>query len=599
MATPTLGLLNHTLLTAADSSTGWTLLTTAEPDLKKEGTNSMSGIFRATLATGYYTNGTAVSAVGKTIRAWMNTTNIPYMQTEASGGYQFLMYDGTTTEYKVAVGSDTYDGGWKNFVIDSALFTTLTLANAIRWGWRCNHTASAKNAINMWADAIRYLDGYYATGGTTSDKIRLSDIALVDKGTTTLNGYGVITAIDGVYFGTGKLVIGNGATSTYFEMNGTVLVFTDQDVATGLYQVTGAGSGAHVLITNSTLKSSGTTDNTRFLIDMDDADITDVVITNNVINRAAACTFKSGQTITNNRFNDCGQITPSGADMKGSIIEGYVGTADTASLIWNVATDPDGYVDNIEFTKGTTATHAIQFGTSAPTTMTLRGLSFSGYNASDAQNDSALYFSDKGTNTTWTVNLIGCSGTISYKKVRSGDVVNLVIDPVTLSVTVTDIETGDPISGARVLIEVSDGTNYPYQEPISMTGTGTTVTVVHSGHGMATNDYVVTLGATNDDDYNGVHQITVTGTDGYTFTSDETISVSPATGTLTATFAPISGTTDVNGEISDSRSYGSPQPIMGWVRKGSSQPYYKQQPVVDTISNTAGLSLNIQLIGDE
>jgi len=90
MATPALGLLNHTLLTAADASTGWTLLTTADIDLKKEGTGSLSGIFRATLATGFFTAGAAVSASGKTIRAWMNTANLSYMQPESLGGYQWL-----------------------------------------------------------------------------------------------------------------------------------------------------------------------------------------------------------------------------------------------------------------------------------------------------------------------------------------------------------------------------------------------------------------------------------------------------------------------------------------------------------------------------
>ena len=54
MATPTLG-GTPVEIDDADVNTGWTLLTTAEAEVKKEGTNSMSGIFRADLAVGFYT----------------------------------------------------------------------------------------------------------------------------------------------------------------------------------------------------------------------------------------------------------------------------------------------------------------------------------------------------------------------------------------------------------------------------------------------------------------------------------------------------------------------------------------------------------------
>lgn len=57
-------------------------------------------------------------------------------------------------------------------------------------------------------------------------------------------------------------------------------------------------------------------------------------------------------------------------------------------------------------------------------------------------------------------------------------------------------------------------------------------------------------------------------------------------------------TTDVNGQVSDTRSLGSNQPIIGRVRKSTSAPYYKTAAVVGTISSTAGLDLTVQMIGD-
>ena len=473
MAVPTLGLLNYTLLTAADASTGWTLFTTADADLKKEGANSMSGIFRATLASAYYTNGTPISADGKHIRIWLMTNNLPYMSSVANGGYELLVYDGSTTGYKTLFGSDTYQGGWFNGVVDSSLVTGITLSNATRWGVRCHHDSSAKNAVNTWIDRICYLDGYYLTGGTSGDCITLSTISTADKGTTVLYGYGVVTTIDGVYFCTGKLVIGNGATTTYFKMENDVLVFTDQMVASGLYQITGVGSGCHILINNSTIKSSGTTDNTRFVIDMSDANIASCVITNSVFLRAGNCVFLAGQTITGNTFNGCSQITHGGADMVNCSFSAYEGAADSSSMIYNVATNPKDYIKGCKFTKGTASTHAIQFGINTPITINIENVIFSGYNASNGANDSTLYFSDKGSDTTWTINCSECSGNISYKKERVGDVVNIVIPETVL--TLVGLQTGSDISiltasttTERVNVQENTGTTYPYNYTYSV-----------------------------------------------------------------------------------------------------------------------------------
>jgi len=40
-----------------------------------------------------------------------------------------------------------------------------------------------------------------------------------------------------------------------------------------------------------------------------------------LIVRAAASTFQSGQTITGNTFDDCGQITHGGADMNDCVFK--------------------------------------------------------------------------------------------------------------------------------------------------------------------------------------------------------------------------------------------------------------------------------------
>ena len=111
------------------------------------------------------------------------------------------------------------------------------------------------------------------------------------------------------------------------------------------------------------------------------------------------------------------------------------------------------------------------------------------------------------------------------------------------------------IENARVLLAVGDGSNYPYGDSVTITSSGTTATVSHTSHGMATNDYIIITGA-NEDAYNGVFQITYSTDNSYTYTMPDSAS-SPATGTITATFAVISGLTNSSGIVSDSRSWTS------------------------------------------
>ena len=601
MASATLGLINHTEIDDADATTSWAgALDTLDPDIKKEGTNSMTGVFRANGDNGYYDDGTARSSSGEHLRMWVNTINAPYMQPESSNGYQVFVNDGTNTDYYVIFGSDTYPGGWFNVVVDCALFTTVTAANVRRWGLYANHTSNAKNADNTWVDYVRYMDGYYITGGTSGDKVRLSDVAVADKGTTTLFGYGIVEEYEGNYFASGEIQLGNGTTTTFFEMDGDVLTYTDKPVANGLYKLNGNGSGADILITNSTIKASGTGDDNRPDVDMSTDSPGTVSITDTVFIRGGTFLLGSGQDWTGCTFNDCQQITANGADLTGSTIQNYEGTAGTGAILYNVSGDPDGELDLITFEKGTASTHAIQFGTTAPTTMTLRGMTFTGYNASDQQTDSVLYFPDKGTDTTWTVNVVGCTGTVSVYKARSGDTVNLVIDPKSLTITVNDPD-GNPYQGARVLAEPTSAANFPYNATVSITGSGTTATVTHTAHGLETNDYVIIKGVTNDDDYNGVYQITVTGVNTYTYTASGTLDVTPAVGTITSTYAMISDTTDVNGEVTNSWSLSANQPFLYKVGVSrTTSPFYKGvEDRADTIETTADRDITVQLVSDE
>jgi hypothetical protein len=455
MATPTFTLLNHQLLTTADANTGWFDLTTADPDIKVEGTNAMSGIFRADGEQAYYDAGSApVSAAGKTFRGWILTNNLPYMGSMAVDPYKLLAYDGSVTALKNLFGSDTYPGGWFNIVWAMADFTTLTLANGRRWGVEAGHATAARNVVNSWMDVMRYLDGYSMVGGTSGDKVRLVNIAAVDK----VSAYGVLSAYEGVYYATGTIQFGTGATAHHFEMDSQVLVFIEKPVAAGLYKLVGVGAGTNVVIKSSVIRSTGLTDTTRFGIDFDDANLAALTFTDNLVARASTVAFKAGQTCTGNTYDNCGQVNPGvgtdGADMRNSIVKGYEGTAGTAALVWANSGNPSGRLDGMAFTKGTAATHAIELGINSPTSVTLVGIDFVGYNAANGQNDSTFYVAR--TTGTVTINLSGCTGNLSYRS--AGATVSLV-NSTTLELTGLKNPTEVRVYNAGTTTEIAGAEN--------------------------------------------------------------------------------------------------------------------------------------------
>lgn len=435
MAAPTFTLTNHTLLTTADSSTGWSNLTTAEADIKVEGTNSMSGITRSDGELSYYDSGGApVTAVGKTWRGWVNTTNIAYMDTEASDPYKLYIYDSSTSETKTLFGSDTYPGGWVNFVYDMDAFTTVTLANVDRWGIEAGHASNAKNVINMWMDVMRYLDGYSMTGGTSGDEVTLASISTLDK----TSAYGVVSVsalATNVFFATGKVQFGTGATTHYFEMDGDILTFVDLNIATGLYELIGVGAGTNVVIKNSLIQSAGTTDVTRFVMDWNDTNLASFLMTDNSIIRASTILFKSGQTVTDNTFTDCGQITHAGADTSGCAVIGYEGTAGTAAVVYDVAADPGSKTSDMSFTMGTALTHAFELKPNTPSSITLDGWTVSGYSTSNGVNNSVIY---NNSGKAITVNVSGNTGVISY---RNGTSASTIVQN-TVNTTIKDVPSG-------------------------------------------------------------------------------------------------------------------------------------------------------------
>jgi hypothetical protein len=304
--------------------------------------------------------------------------------------------------------------------------------------------------------------------------------------------------------------------------------------------------------------------------------------------------FTASSAAINSTFRRTNTVTAPGTDLTGSIFDAPTVTANTSAVVWNVATDPDGLLDDTTFSMGTNSHHAIEFGTSSPTTMTIRGITFTGFSSSNNVNNSVLHI--KRTTGTVTIYTVSCSGTVSYRS--EGADVEIIADPVTVLVNVKN-SSGTNIQDARVFIKTSDNTGpFPFEETVSgIVNSGTTATVTHTSHGMDTNDKVIIEGASHDAN-NGVFSITRTSDDVYTYTMGSSPGSSP-TGTIKSTFVAIYGLTDSNGNISMSRVFPADQPITGWARKSSAAPFYKTGPIGGSVDSSSGFTANVQLILDQ
>ena len=72
-----------------------------------------------------------------------------------------------------------------------------------------------------------------------------------------------------------------------------------------------------------------------------------------------------------------------------------------------------------------------------------------------------------------------------------------------------------------------------------------------------------------------------------------------AGGPLTTGTVIFNTATDALGQVTDTRSLASNQPVSGWIRMGTTSPYYQQSNISATIDNASGLTLTFQMVDDE
>jgi len=264
------------------------------------------------------------------------------------------------------------------------------------------------------------------------------------------NRWGLFSYQSGSFLWKGLMTLGYGSTDVYF-VDSNKVIFVDDTIGVKRAFTTCSieRAGSTVSWTNITIAALGT--RSRGSLTMTAA--ADVDIVNCLFKSMDLFTFMSSAVVSGTTFLGTNEIVAGGAVLNTSKVLAPTIAADGYALTWNESTDPDGNLDDMTFSMGSNAHHAIYFGSSIPSEIFLRRIAFSGFSASDSANDSTLYFADSTGDI--TVNLVGCSGNISYK--TAGCTITEVIDPLDLTVTVQKNDAAKtPIENAQVAIHLLD-----------------------------------------------------------------------------------------------------------------------------------------------
>lgn len=552
-----------------------------------------------------YGSGVTIPTDGA-ILVWSKWDAGGILESYANGGVRIVVGADLTNWESWKIGG--YDvppnpyGGWYNYAINPTL--TYDYQNGTgpggtyRWAGialMLTATGPAKGNPHK-VDAIRYgrCSSIFEYGDLSNGYCTFPGFAAKNDANDATNGYnkwGLIQAISGGYLYKGRMQLGTTSNAVDFrDSNRFILIDDTKKVTSNFNTIEVNHASSRIDWTNIIFKSLGATSPGRLVcnanadLNWDSCQFFDM---------ATFLLGGTGSELLNCTWKNCGLITVAGGKLNGSNILTPTVAADASAINWNINTDPDGYLDNLTISKGTNAHHAIEFGTSSPTSITIRGLVATGFNAANGQNDSTFYVAHTGG--TVTISCVGCSGNMTYKS--AGATVVIVSDPVTVQVQVKNAS-GINIENARVMVAASDGTGpFPYQETVTITNSGTTATVSHTGHGMDTNDYVKIEGASHLQN-NGIHQITKISDDSYSYVMSSAPGSDP-TGTIKSTFVALYGLSNSSGIVSTTRVYSSDQNVSGWARKASATPFYKTGPISGTVDATDGFTGSAVLILDE
>jgi hypothetical protein len=567
---------------------------------------------------------------GQLLYLWINTSTIYLHETLANEGLSIMLMTSTTDyrKYIIAAGDDPngWAGGWKCFVIDPTLPGSVSDTGtydegSIRYIAVDLDVTALVKGNNILIDMITCCSGLRVTGTSTTPWQDIVDYC----NDFSNRAWGIVQEREGVFYVYGKIYFGDDsqtADQSFVESSGPVVKFGKSEYYySSAWVISHPVDYAGIIIEDAVGYKTVFQDGVAVGSDQGRSGATfigdlDIEVFVDLYGGNETGSDPSTTKLYGTRFVDllggitwgddsdhlfyggavigCGQFDPVGGVVIRNCI--FVGTRDQygsgeeydgSALLWadsSVDIEDCQFIANADDDSGVDP-HAVQHDEAGEYDYT--NLLFSG-------NDYDVHFTAASGNL--TINKLGTSNPTTSEVEGTGSV-TFVSNPVT--VLVTALTTGaspTPIQGARVLVLAADGAGpFPFEDAVSLAFSGGTVTVTHATHGMQTGDKVQILGAT-EEEYNGIHTITVSDASTYTYTIAGTPST-PDSGE--ATFVALHDTTDADGEAEATRVYTSDQNVVGRVRKSSGTPYYKTSDFVGAVDSANGLSVTVQMIKDE
>ncbi len=570
-------------------------------------------------------------------------------------------------------------GGYRNYALNPTA-RTYDYRNSSGTGTTYQYTGMAidvtaagpTKGYPFKIDGVRFGRGdiRFEYGSSGDGYANFADAAAENDANNVTDGYnrwGLFQNIGGgTYLWKGRMQLGTPTNAVEMEDSDVTIRIDDVVNCTANFNTIEVNHADTVIDwTNVVFKALGTTSPGRWVSNAD----ADVTLTRCQFINMGEFTFDSNFTVVDTAFPGCGQVTTGGASMAGCSFIGSSAVADDGSLYCDTAyTDTD--FDDCTFEMGSASHHAIDFGTSVTSNLTLRNCSFAGFGSTGDSNDSTVRF--LATSGSLTLSLVNCTvdGAAASESNFSVDdaagvAVSLSIDPVTVQTTCVKTD-GTVLEDVRVFVSAiakssgtattntasklvdtaatfetdgvavndvafnqTDGTSalvsavdsetslslasdafpdgdedyrvggaFPDEDTVTIVNSGTTATVTHTGHGMASNDYVYIEGGSLDAN-EGVYQIIYINANSYSYTMLSTPGSSP-TGTIKATFVALFGLSNASGIVTTSRVYSTPQPVNGWARNTvAGSPYLQEGIITGTISSSAGLLATAVLVSDE
>ena len=585
--------------TASEPATGWTAgrsPTNSDTDFPIQSSTHASLTMNTTGDAGLVTTGSSFTwTSGDYLFGWIIWLAPGAIDTKANGGLVMLCGSSTSAYKAFYVGGKDFGaypyGGWQNFAVDPTLtadetFGSPSAYNVVGCGGRVLSAVAKGNPLGN--DVFRYGRGEFQVSGgdSTNGYATFSGMAAANDASTAR--WGLFQAVDGGYKFKGLMTLGSGSATEFVDANKSIVVDNTGEVNSDFNKIEIRNASSVIDWTNISITQLGITGTYTT------ASVCSLAVIDNATVDMDACTFTdmgaisylSNSTITGSTFRRCGAVSTGGGNFSGCLFTHSTAT----SAVTTTSPANAALVTNSDFVSSGTG-HGLEItGTAA--NMTLTNCNWSGYAATDGSTGNEAVYVNIASG---SMNLTIDGGTTPSVR-TAGASVTVISGAVTVTAkTVT--ENGTNIQNARVHLEAASGGVFPVAASVTISNSGTTATVTHNSHGLATNDKVVIRGASLNENL-GVHSITVTDTNTYTYTMASAPGSSP-TGTITSTFVVLNGLTDVNGEISMSRVFSGSQPVTGRARKSSSEPYYKNANLTGTVSSSTGGSFTAVMISDD